>query len=128
MVSTLTMYIRLPMRLMAGRGYVLPDGQIQPGYQMFDTRRYLLRMRAALAEQGKTGNFVLHITNHMIAPWIESADIALAPDHAIYPYIKAKTSMDFSWFWNGFDSTSPRSVDIGCFPGGVSGQLGYDST
>ncbi len=80
----------------AGRGYVLPDGRIQPAYQMFDTRRYLLRMRAALAEQGKTGKFVLHITNHMIAPWIGAADVALdGEDHVIYP----EMGKDFMDFW-----------------------------
>ncbi len=80
----------------AGRGYRLPDGRIQPAYQMFDTRRYFLRMRAALAEQGKSGYFVMHVTNHMIAPWIESADVALdGEDHVIYP----EMGKDFMDFW-----------------------------
>ena len=42
--------------LEAGRGYRLPDGRVQPAYQMFETRRYLLRLRAALAEQGAIQN------------------------------------------------------------------------
>ena len=37
----------------AEHGYRLPDGRVQPAYQMFDTRLYFLRMRAAFAEQGK---------------------------------------------------------------------------
>ena len=80
----------------SGRGYRLPDGRIQPSYQMFDTRTYLLRMRAALAEQGKSGKFVMHITDHMIAPWVESADVALdGEDHVIYP----EMNRDFMDFW-----------------------------
>ena len=83
--------------LEAGRGYRLPDGRIQPAYQMFDTRRYLLRLRAALAEQGKHDKFVLHITNHMIAPWIGAADIALDGEHhVIYP----EMNKDFMDFWS----------------------------
>lgn len=81
----------------AGRGYRLPDGRIQPAYQIFDTRRYFLRLRAALAEQGKSGKLVLHITNHMIAPWIGACDIALdGEDHVIYP----EMHNDFMDFWS----------------------------
>jgi hypothetical protein len=83
--------------LEAGRGYRLPDGRIQPTYQMFDTRRYMLRLRAALAEQGKQDKFVLHITNHMIAPWIGPADMALDGEHhVIYP----EMNKDFMDFWS----------------------------
>ena len=83
--------------LEAGRGYRLPDGRVQPAYQMFDTRRYLLRLRAALAEQGKQDKFVLHITNHIIAPWIGAADIALDGEHhVIYP----EMNKDFMDFWS----------------------------
>jgi hypothetical protein len=81
----------------AGRGYRLPDGRIQPSYQIFATRKYFLRMRAALAEQGKYGKFVIHTTNHMIAPWMESADVALdGEDHVIYP----EMHRDFMDFWS----------------------------
>ena len=64
----------------AGHGYLLPDGRVQPAYQMFDTRQYFLRMRAAFAEQGKSGKIVLHMTNHLIAPWMGASDIALDGD------------------------------------------------
>jgi hypothetical protein len=81
----------------SGHGYRLPDGRIQPAYQMFDTRLYFLRMRAAFAEQGKPGKIVLHMTNHMIAPWMESADIALDGEHhVIYP----EMGKDFMDFWS----------------------------
>lgn len=81
----------------AGRGYRLPNGQIQPTYQMFDTRRYLLRLRAAFAEQGKSGKIVLHITNNLILPWVGAADIALdGEDHVIYPEMQK----DFMDFWS----------------------------
>ncbi|MGI4787715.1 MAG: glycoside hydrolase domain-containing protein [Janthinobacterium lividum] len=81
----------------AGHGYLLPDGRVQPAYQMFDTRLYFLRMRAAFAEQGHPGKIVFHMTNHMIAPWMESADIALDGEHhVIYP----EMGKDFMDFWS----------------------------
>ena len=82
--------------LAAGRGYVLPDGRVQPTYLMFDTRRYFLRMRAAFAEQGKTGKIVLHMTNNMIIPWIGAADIALdGEDKVLFP----ENDKDFMDVW-----------------------------
>ncbi len=83
--------------LASGHGYLLPDGRVQPAYQMFDTRLYFLRMRAAFAEQGKHGKIVFHVTNHMIAPWIGAADIALDGEHhVIYP----EMGKDFMDFWS----------------------------
>ncbi|NQT94110.1 MAG: hypothetical protein HQ559_15215 [Lentisphaerae bacterium] len=80
----------------AGRGYRLPDGRIQPTYQMFSTRRYFLRMRAAFAENGKTGKMVLHMTNNMIIPWVGAADMAYDGEHhVIYP----EMNKDFMDFW-----------------------------
>ena len=82
--------------LAAGRGYVLPDGRVQPTYLMFDTRRYFLRMRAAFEEQGKTGKIVLHMTNNMIIPWIGAADIALdGEDKVLFP----ENDKDFMDVW-----------------------------
>ncbi|MBS3763884.1 MAG: hypothetical protein KGZ25_11350, partial [Planctomycetes bacterium] len=81
----------------AGRGYRLPDGRIQPTYQMFSTRRYFLRMRAAFAEQGKHNKIVLHMTNNMIIPWVGAADIAYDGEHhVIYP----EMGKDFMDFWS----------------------------
>jgi hypothetical protein len=61
----------------AGRGYRLPDGRIQPTYQIFDVRRYYLRMRAAFIEAGKNPpKIVLHMTHNMVIPWLGAADIA----------------------------------------------------
>ena len=81
----------------AGHGYRLPDGRVQPAYQMFDTRRYFLRLRAAFAEQGHPGKLVLHVTNHLIAPWIGAADVALDGEHhVIYP----EMNKDFMDFWS----------------------------
>ncbi len=72
--------------LAAGRGWLLPDGRIQPTYRMFATRRYLLRLRAALLEHGKRDKLVVHMTNNMIIPWIGAADIALDGElNVIYP-------------------------------------------
>nr|MBA3846866.1 hypothetical protein [Planctomycetota bacterium] len=70
----------------AGRGWLLPDGRVQPTYRMFATRRYMLRLRAALHENGKRDKFVIHMTNNMIIPWIGAADIALDGElNVIYP-------------------------------------------
>ena len=81
----------------AGRGYRLPDGRIQPTYQMFSTRRYFLRVRAAFAEQGKHNKIVLHMTNNMIIPWVGAADIAYDGEHhVIYP----EMGKDFMDFWS----------------------------
>jgi hypothetical protein len=81
----------------AGRGYRLPDGRIQPTYQMFDTRIHFLRVRAAFADLGKSGKFVLHMTNHMIMPWIGAADLALdGEDHVTFP----EMNKDFIDFWS----------------------------
>jgi hypothetical protein len=81
----------------AGRGYRLPDGRIQPSYQMFDTREFFLRVRAVFAENGKSGKFVLHMTNHMIMPWIGAADLALdGEDHVTFP----EMGKDFIDFWS----------------------------
>jgi hypothetical protein len=81
----------------AGRGYRLPDGRVQPSYQMFDTRDFFLRVRAVFAENGKSGKFVLHMTNHMIMPWIGAADLALdGEDHVTFP----EMGKDFIDFWS----------------------------
>ncbi len=61
----------------AGRGYYLPDGRVQPGYNMFGIRRYFLRMRAVFAEHGKQGWIVTHMTHNPVAPWLGPIDIAL---------------------------------------------------
>ncbi len=81
----------------AGRGYRLPDGRIQPTYQMFDTRRYFLRMRAAFLEQGKANKIVLHMTNNMIIPWIGAGDIALDGELNV---IYAEMNKDFMDCWS----------------------------
>jgi hypothetical protein len=80
----------------AGRGYRLPDGKIQPTYQMFDTRAYFLRMRAVFAEQGRHNKVVLHMTNNMILPWVGAAGIAYDGEHhVIYPEL----NKDFMDYW-----------------------------
>ena len=80
----------------AGRGYRLPDGRIQPTFQIFNTRRLFLRLRAAFAEGGKAGKFVLHMTNHMIIPWIGAADMAYDGEHnVIFP----ESGKDFMDLW-----------------------------
>jgi hypothetical protein len=81
----------------AGRGWRLPDGRIQPTYQMFSTRRYFLRMRAAFHEAIGRSKIAIHMTNKMIAPWVEAADIALDGEHnVLYP----ESGKDFLEVWS----------------------------
>jgi hypothetical protein len=81
----------------AGRGYRLPDGRIQPTYATFETRQYLLRMRAVFQEQEGKSKVVLHITNNMIVPWVEAADVVLdGEDNVIYP----EANKDFMDYWH----------------------------
>jgi hypothetical protein len=82
----------------AGRGYLLPDGRVQPTYQIFDVRKYYLRMRAAFIEAGKTEpKIVLHMTNNMVIPWIGAADMAYDGEHnVLYP----EMGKDFMDAWS----------------------------
>ncbi len=80
-----------------GCGYRLPDGRIQPSFQIFDTRDYFLRSRAAFLEQRPASRLVLHMTNAMIIPWVGPADVAYDGEHhVIYPEMKK----DFMDFWS----------------------------
>ncbi len=80
-----------------GSGYRLPDGRVQPSFQMFGTREYFLRDRAAFLEQRPTSEIVLHMTDNMIIPWIGAADVAYdGENNVIYPEMKK----DFMDFWS----------------------------
>lgn len=84
--------------LEAGRGYRLPDGRVQPTYQIFEQRDYWMRVRAAFIEAGKNPPLlVLHMTHNMVIPWIGIADLAL--DHeanVIFP----EMGKDFMDVWS----------------------------
>ena len=82
----------------AGRGYRLPDGRVQPTYQIFAVRTYYLRMRAAFIEASKNPpRIVLHTTNHFVAPWIGAADVVYDGEaNVIYPESKS----DFMDAWS----------------------------
>lgn len=80
-----------------GCGYRLPDGRVQPTFQMFDTRAYFLRSRALFLEQRPQSKLVLHMTNAMILPWVGPADVAYDGEHhVIYPEL----NKDFMDFWS----------------------------
>lgn len=59
-----------------GYGYRLPDGRIQPEFNMFAMRRFFLRLRAVFQENGKKSHIVNHMTNNMIIPWNGPCDVA----------------------------------------------------
>jgi hypothetical protein len=80
-----------------GCGYALPDGRVQPTFQMFGTREYFLRSRAAFLEQRPQSKLVLHMTNCMVIPWVGAADVAYDGEHhVIYP----EMGKDFMDFWS----------------------------
>ena len=81
----------------AGRAYRLPNGQLQPSYNMFGVRRFFLRMRAAFAEQGKHNKIVIHTTHNLIIPWLGVGDIAYdGESNVIYP----DSGQDFMDKWS----------------------------
>jgi hypothetical protein len=80
----------------AGRGYRLPDGRIQPEYNMFGMREFFLRLRAVFHENGKESVIVNHMTNNQILPWNAPVDVAYDGEHhVIYPEMEK----DFMDFW-----------------------------
>ncbi len=80
-----------------GCGYRLPDGRVQPTFQMFDTRDYFLRSRAAFLESRPESKLVIHMTNSMIVPWVGPADVCYDGEHhVIYP----EMDKDFMDFWS----------------------------
>lgn len=81
--------------LKAGQGYELPDGRVQPTFQMFETRELFLRFRALFHEKGKRGKFVLHMTNNFIAPWVGPADVLLDGEHHTVFADSGATFMDY---------------------------------
>ena len=60
----------------AGYGYRLPDGRVQPAFNMFAMRRFFLRLRAVFQENGRKTHIVNHMTNNMILPWNGPCDVA----------------------------------------------------
>lgn len=81
----------------AGRGYRLPDGRVQPEFNMFTMREFFLRLRAVFAENGRESVIVNHMTNNMILPWNGPVDVAYDGEHhVIYP----EMGKDFMDFWS----------------------------
>ncbi|MBF0245429.1 MAG: hypothetical protein HQL31_09195 [Planctomycetes bacterium] len=81
----------------AGRGYKLPDGRVQPEFNMFTMREFFLRLRAVFQENGKPSSIVNHMTNNMILPWNAAVDIGYDGEHnVIYPEMEK----DFMDFWS----------------------------
>ncbi len=80
----------------AGRGYRLPDGRVQPEFNMFGMRDFFLRLRAAFHENGRASEVVNHMTNNQILPWNAPVDIGYDGEHhVIYP----EMGKDFMDFW-----------------------------
>jgi hypothetical protein len=63
--------------IQTGIGYKLPDGRIQPGYNGFNTRMFLMRCYSLLSSYGlEPGGQVVHTTNDyqfIDWPWIDAA-------------------------------------------------------
>lgn len=62
--------------LQNGLGYELPDGRIQPGYNGWNLRRYMMRMYSLMGDHGLTpGSQVSHATNDyclIASPWMDA--------------------------------------------------------
>jgi hypothetical protein len=81
----------------AGRGYRLPDGRVQPEFNMFGMREFFLRLRAVFHENGKESVIVNHMTNNQILPWNGAVDVGYDGEHnVIYP----EMGKDFMDFWS----------------------------
>lgn len=81
----------------AGRGYRLPDGRVQPEFNLFTMRDFFLRLRAVFHENKKASCIVNHMTNNMLLPWNAPVDIAYDGEHhVIYP----EMGKDFMDFWS----------------------------
>ena len=81
----------------AGRGYRLPDGRVQPEFNMFTMREFFLRLRAVWHENGRKSHIVNHMTNNMILPWNAPADVGYDGEHhVIYP----EMGKDFMDMWS----------------------------
>ncbi len=81
----------------AGRGYRLPDGRVQPEFNMFTMREFFLRLRAVFHENGKESCIVNHMTNNQILPWNAAVDVGYDGEHhVIYP----EMGKDFMDFWS----------------------------
>jgi hypothetical protein len=81
----------------AGQGYRLPDGRVQPEFNMFGMREFFLRLRAVFQENGKDSVIVNHMTNNQILPWNAPVDVAYDGEHhVIYP----EMGKDFMDFWS----------------------------
>ncbi len=95
----------------AGRAYRLPDGRVQPGYNMFGLRRYFLRMRAVFSEHGKDGWIVSHMTHNMVMPWLGACDYALdGEDHHITGK-QNRTYLD-AWPLERLQADIPRALGV----------------
>lgn len=95
----------------AGRAYRLPDGRVQPGYNIFGLRRYFLRMRAVFAEHGKEGWIVSHMTHNMVMPWLGACDYALdGEDHHITGK-QNRTYLD-AWPLARLQADIPRALGV----------------
>ena len=80
----------------AGRGYRLPDGRVQPEFNIFTMREFFLRLRAVWHENGRQSHIVNHMTNNMILPWNAPVDVGYDGEHhVIYP----EMGKDFMDFW-----------------------------
>lgn len=66
----------LNRNLQSGLGYELPDGRIQPGYNGFNIRRFLMRLSALMNDHGlMPGGIGLHSSNAYLLiamPWVDA--------------------------------------------------------
>jgi len=69
-------YPRLTFNVEAGSAYILPDGRIQPGFDIWETRDYVRRLRTLLQDMKKDPHGIeVHMTCTMVIPVYSWADM-----------------------------------------------------
>lgn len=73
---------RLNTNTHAGTAYVLPDGRIQPGYNLWGLREHFKRLRVMFQELRPTARICIHNTRFQFAPIMGFADLAMGGEMA----------------------------------------------
>ncbi len=75
--------------------YVLPDGRIQPGYDLWDCREYLRRIRVVFEKYRNPTAIVFHNTDFQFAPCMGYGDLVMGGENPL----PAMGTPDFMDMW-----------------------------
>ncbi len=78
------MFVRPFWNTWSGTAYTLPDGRIQPGYDMWGNREFVKRLRMMLETSGRDPvTICIHNTDFQFAPILTFADNALGGENPL---------------------------------------------